>query len=258
MITIKFLGGVKKSFNSDEIKLNNDSLTIQELFDYLIKTKPSNTPDLDFNNLIVAVNGVDSSIMNGKLTKLNTGDVISLIPIIHGGSHTRFQFTISNTPIELFEIKLRQKFGVEFLDDLRKKFPYLIIQGVSSEYILNKHHTKKIINISLLAKKNNILLSKKLETDIIMRFAATTQISQAINKVGIKKGKNFFIIAIGKKVFLNKLYIHLKQFLSKKPYSKNNQKFLKKKFKISKKQLDIVVSKNPLEDLLTEKAAILA
>jgi tRNA threonylcarbamoyladenosine modification (KEOPS) complex Cgi121 subunit len=91
-----------------------------------------------------------------------------------------------------------------------------------------------------------------------MRFAATTQISQAINKVGIKKRKNFFIIAIGKKVFLNKLYLHLKQFLSKKPYSKNNQEFLKKKFKISKKQLDIVVSKNPLEDLLTEKAAILA
>ena len=80
MITIKFLGGIKKSFNSDEIKLNNDSLTIQELFDYLIKTKPNNTPDLDFNNLIVAVNGVDSSIMNGKLTKLNSGDVISLIP----------------------------------------------------------------------------------------------------------------------------------------------------------------------------------
>jgi len=52
--------------------------------------------------------------------------------------------------------------------------------------------------------------------------------------------------------------MHLKQFLSTKPYSKNNQEFLKKKFKISKKQLDIVVSKNPLEDLLTEKAAILA
>ncbi len=74
----------------------------------------------------------------------------------------------------------------------------------------------------------------------------------------LKKGKNFFIIAIGKKVFLNKLYMHIKQFLSTKPYSKNNQEFLEKKFKISKKQLDIVVSKNPLEDLLTEQAAILA
>ncbi len=33
--------------------------------------------------------------------------------------------------------------------------------------------------------------------------------------------------------------------------------FLKKYFKITKKQLDSVYSKNPLEDILVEKAAIL-
>jgi hypothetical protein len=40
-------------------------------------------------------------------------------------------------------------------------------------------------------------------------------------------------------------------------FSKNNELFLRKHFKITKKQLDSVYSKNPLEDILVEKAAIL-
>ena len=70
MIIVKFLGGVKKLFDAEEVKLNHKTITIEEVFDYLKKIKPKNTPNLDIKNLIVAVNGVDSSLMNGKLTKL--------------------------------------------------------------------------------------------------------------------------------------------------------------------------------------------
>jgi hypothetical protein len=40
-------------------------------------------------------------------------------------------------------------------------------------------------------------------------------------------------------------------------FQKNNDLFLRKYFKITKKQLDVVHSKTPLEDILVEKAAIL-
>ena len=101
------------------------------------------------------------------------------------------------------------------------------------------------------------MLSKKLETDILMRFACTTQISQAIIIAGLKSKQSSIIIALGKRSSLKKLHSELKPYLNSKTFSKNNSQFLKKQFKISKKQIDSIYSKNPLEDLLVEKAVVL-
>lgn len=256
MITIKLFGGAKKSFGTEKIIIEQDDLTIQALLEYLLKNKPKSAAELDVNNLLVVVNGVDSSAIEGKSTILKTGDIISIIPVIHGGSYRRIQFKMPNSLVELMEVKGR-KFNASFLDRLRKKFPNLIIQGVSSRYILGIEHAKKIIGISIVAKKNHTLLSNKLETDIIMRFACNSQIAQAIRLVGIKKGSRSIIIVIGQRSILDKLYHDIKPLLSSDPLSKRNHDFLKKHFKISKKQMNAVISKSPLEDLLTEKAAIL-
>lgn len=253
MITVKLFGGAKKSFSTDQIIVNQDNLTIQELLDFLAKNQPKNTNELDTNNILVAVNGVDSSTIGGFSAKLKANDIVSIIPIIHGGS-ARIQFLIDNKTVEIFAIK-KQGSNIEFLDELRKKFPNIVIQGISSNFILNQSHVKKIILLSLYAHKNNILLSKKLETDIIMRFAGTNQIIQAIKIVGVKNNEDFVIIAIGKKLLLDKIFSYLKPFLT--ILSKNNQPFLRKQFNISSKQLDTVSSKTPLEDLLTERAAVL-
>ena len=74
--------------------------------------------------------------------------------------------------------------------------------------------------------------------------------------VGIKPKTNFILITIGNKKTLNSIYGELLPF-SVNLFSKDNTLFLKKYFKITKKQLDSVYSKNPLEDILVEKAAIL-
>ena len=253
MITVKLFGGAKKIFSTDQIIVNQDNLTIQELLDFFVKNKPENTNDLDTNNLLVAVNGVDSSTLGGFLAKLKTNDIVSIIPIIHGGS-TRITFLVDNKTIEIFAIK-KQESNIKFLDELREKFPNVATQGISSNFILSPSHVKKIILLSLYAKKHDILLSKKLETDILMRFAGTNQIIQAIKTVGVKNKQDFVIIAIGKKMLLGKLHAFLKPSIM--TLAKNNQSFLKKQFNISKKQLGTVLSKTPLEDLLTERAAVL-
>ena len=166
-------------------------------------------------------------------------------------------FQISKFFVELFEIKQNNMKSIDFLNHLRKKHPDLVIQGISSKYILSKSHAKKIIKISIEANNSNNLLSKNLETDILMRFACTTQISKAIAKVGIKLKLAFIIVAVGKKFSVKKLYPELKLYLNSKTISSNNSNFLKNQFKISKKQIDSIYSTKPLEDLLAEKAAVL-
>ncbi len=257
MITIKLMGGVKKSFSTDKILLEKSTMTIKEVIDHLIQIKPHNTLEFDTKNLIIAVNGIESSALKGYNTKLNDNDVISIIPIIHGGSKTRIQFSIMHSNIEIFHMLNDKKFHIEFLQELRNKYSQLIIQALSSQFILNVNHAKKILAISLYAKKNKTLLSKKTEIDILMRFAGTTQISHAIKIAGRKPNRDFFIIAMGKKSILNRLHSELNPSLNPKQFSKRNHQYLKKQFRTSKKQISTISSKNPLEDIIVERAALL-
>lgn len=256
MIIIKLVGGAKKSFFTDELKIDKFDISIQELLDLLLELKPVNTPNLDVENILIAVNGVDSSAMEGKMTKLKNDDVVSIIPVIHGGSPKRLIFNISNKLIQILEIQGQKQIDVTYIDNLRKQFPGIKLQAISSNFILNNYHLKKIISLSVSSDKNNILLSNKFEMDILMRFAISSQISSAIDSAGIKPKQNFILIALGNKKILDALYKELSS-ISVKIFSKDNTLFIKKYFKITDKQLDAVLSKTPLEDILIEKAAIL-
>ena len=256
MITVKLVGGAKKSFLTEQLHIDKSDITIQKLLDLLLELKPANTPDLDTENILIAINGTDSSAMEGKSTMIKNNDLVSIIPVIHGGSSKKLTYQILNKQIQITEIMGQKTIDVKFLENLRKRYPKIQLQAVSSNFILNNYHLKKVLSISLESKKNNILLSKKLEIDILMRFALTKQISVAIINAGIKPKTNFILIAIGNKKMLNSIYNELLP-LSVNLFLKNNDLFLKKYFKITKKQLNSVYSKNPLEDILIEKAAIL-
>ncbi|NDB45809.1 MAG: thiamine biosynthesis protein ThiS [Nitrososphaeria archaeon] len=254
MISIKLLGGAKKSFGKDSLQADFDSVTISKLLEYLLSIKPENTLDLDTKNILIAVNGADSSALQGHDTVLKSGDVITIIPVIHGGA--RLQFSVGSKTGELFNIKHKKGENYDFLASLRKKFPKIIMEGISSNSISSVLHAKKIASLSLYAQKNNLLLAKKLESDILLRFAATTQISAAIKTVGIEQSDNFTIVAIGTKSALNSLNKALSDGIVFVKYS-DNAKHIQKQFGITKKHLDVIDSKTPLEDLLAEKAAML-
>lgn len=256
MILIKLVGGAKKSFSTDKLKIDKSDISIKELLDLLLKLKPMDTPNLDIENILIAINGVDSSALEGKMTKIKNDDVVSIIPIIHGGSPKRLVFNISNKLIQVIEIQGQKQIDVTYLDTLRKKFPGIKLQAISSNFILNDYHLKKIISLSIFSDRNDVLLSNKFEMDILMRFAISSQISSAINSAGLKPKQNFVLIALGNKKTLDALYKELSS-VSVKIFSKDNTLFLKKYFQITDKQLNAVLSKNPLEDILIEKAAIL-
>ena len=256
MITVNFTGGAKKWFNLEQITIEKNDLNIQQLLNHLIEIKPKDTINFDTKNLLIAVNGIDSSALHGFETKLKSNDFVNIIPVIHGGSNQRIKFKILNQNIELFKCKKTKIIDSIFLDSLRIEFPDLVIQAISSNFILSNEHVKKILSISILAQKHNLLLSKKLETDILLRFAGTTQISDAIKNLGLATSQNFLLISIGTNKSLNKLHKTILPNLTNSG-SYANPKSVEDYFKISKKNIDAIDSKTPLEDLLTEKASIL-
>ena len=256
MVTIKFVGGARKTFSIDQLELDVDNITIEKLLERLEQFKPKNSPSLDINNILVAVNGADSSVMDGRMTVIKNSDLVSIIPIIHGGSKKKIILHVKQKIVQITEIKGAKNTDVSFLDNLRKEFPKLKLQAVSSKFILNLNHLTKVLSISFISDKENILLSNKIETDILMRFAASSQISDAISSIGIKPTKNFILISIGNKTDLDKLYKKISPSVVE-IFANDNSLFLKKHFKITKKQMDSVYSKNPLEDILIEKAAVL-
>ena len=255
MIIVKLLGGAKKLFSTEKLEISSSSMTLFSLLEYLGKSTKNLAP-LDPNNILVAVNGIDSSALQGKETLLKDGDVISIIPLIHGGSSKRLQFELMKNFVELVRLKPRED-PIRFIESIREHFPNLIIQGILASYVLNIEHVKKTLAISISAQKTGTLLSNKIETDILLRFACTKQISDAISKVGVKKNSDSILIIVGKKPNIEKLFNHIEDLLHDNVFSKDNSTFIKQKFGISKKQLDSIFSKTPLEDLLAEKSATL-
>jgi tRNA threonylcarbamoyladenosine modification (KEOPS) complex Cgi121 subunit/molybdopterin converting factor small subunit len=256
MISVKLIGGAKKSFNSSHLEIPESEISIQELLDLLLKLKPHNSSDLDVENILIAINGSDSSAMDGKSTIVHDNDIVSIIPVIHGGSSKKLIFEIEKKQIQIIEIRGQKTIDIQFIDNLRKIYPKIKFQAISSRFILNTSHLKKILSLSINAEKNNILLSNKLETDILMRFASTLQISNAISSVGIKSTTNFILISIGNKNNFDSLYSDMSS-ICVDLFLKNNNLFIKKHFNISKKHVDSVYSKTPLEDILVEQASVL-
>ena len=254
MITINFTGGVRKSFDTDKIILDKDNITVNQLIEYLIDSKPKNTASFDGKNLLIAINEIDSSALNGYDTVIKQNDVVNIIPIIHGGAYSRLQMKILSKNVEIYEMKKSFIFDNNSLNALRDEFPNLVIQAVSSKFLLNKSHIQKIISVSLSAKTQKTMISKKLETDILLRFAGTNQINKAVKNVGINPKVDFTLIALGRKDLLEKLYRKLKQSINSVSLQKDNSAFLKRYFNINNRYM---ISNFALEDLLSEKASLL-
>ena len=101
--------------------------------------------------------------MDGKSTIIKENDLVSIIPVIHGGSSKKVNFEFSKKSIQIIEIKGQKSIDVKFIDDLRKKYPKTVLQAVSSNYILNNYHLKKSFHYLLNLKKIIFYFQKNLK-----------------------------------------------------------------------------------------------
>jgi molybdopterin converting factor small subunit len=84
LITLKLLGGVKFATGKTSMVIDKPQSTVKEIIEEL-KNESMNTKILHEQNLIITVNGVDSSVSGGKETIIKSGDVITIVTIVHGG-----------------------------------------------------------------------------------------------------------------------------------------------------------------------------
>lgn len=150
----------------------------------------------------------------------------------------------------------------EFIQSLRAVNSHVTIQAVNADFVAGMAHILNILQQSLEAKKRGILLSKRIEIDILLRFACTDQISKALDDIGLKTGvNNVLVIAIGKVNDLKTIYNYLKS-----NYILNNDvltlsrkkiKLLIKLHKIGKDEIKACTSNDKLAGLLAERANLL-
>ena len=81
---MKLLGGVKFAVGKNSVVIDKSQSTVKEIIEEL-KNEALEPKILNEKNLMVSVNGIDSSVTGGKETTIKTGDVITIVTIIHGG-----------------------------------------------------------------------------------------------------------------------------------------------------------------------------
>ena len=84
LITINLLGGAKKIIGASSLVFYRSTASISEILAFL-QENALETKILDSNNLVIAVNGIESSALSGNDTVAKTGDIITIVSVVHGG-----------------------------------------------------------------------------------------------------------------------------------------------------------------------------
>jgi sulfur-carrier protein len=86
LISINLLGGARKALGRAEISIERSEASVNDILAYL-KTNATEKSILDSGNLLIVVNGKDTSVLEGYDTVVRTGDSIKIVTIVHGGLH---------------------------------------------------------------------------------------------------------------------------------------------------------------------------
>jgi sulfur-carrier protein len=84
LITIKLLGGAKKAVGRSYITFNKPFASISEILTFL-RENAVESKILNPNNILITINGADSALLSGNDTLVNTGDVVTIVTVVHGG-----------------------------------------------------------------------------------------------------------------------------------------------------------------------------
>jgi sulfur-carrier protein len=84
LINIKLLGGIKKTAGRSSLVFNKQIASISEVLTFL-KDNVNDPKILDTDNVLVTINGADSSMLSKDENILKTGDSLTIVTIVHGG-----------------------------------------------------------------------------------------------------------------------------------------------------------------------------
>lgn len=85
MNQIKFLGNICKYTNNPNLLIDLKNYSIKQMLSLLDKKFNFEQSFLKNENLLIAVNNIEVSVLNNTDTIIKDGDTISIISINHGG-----------------------------------------------------------------------------------------------------------------------------------------------------------------------------
>lgn len=292
MITVRLLGGAGKALGSDSVELDGDSATVGDILD-MIESRTSG--GLAASNVLVAVNGADSSAAGGRGAEVRAGDDVAVIPVVHGGSGAgapragpaagggrQAPALVSiaapaprrpggaakggaagggrTRTVEAYAVRSGGRGGVlPALDGLRAEFPGIAIQAVSGRFVLGASHLRRVAAVSIEAERRRTMLARRIETDILARLAGTSQISEAIGAAGRDGAAagTYVVVAVAPAGRLGPLRARLAPLAAPRPaLPASNARFLARRFGVTARRMSAVAGGGGLEDLLVEAAAV--
>lgn len=194
MITIRLLGGAKRALGKPSVDLDRPAASVAEILQFL--TSIANDAHLlQPNNLIIAVNGIDSAALQGQQTLAKSGDAVTIVTVVHGGAiHVLDGLHISITGIR----SIVDDPG-DLIDRLRVGHHAVSIQAIAADAVYGVGHILEILRMALEAEKRKMTIANRLETELLLRLACTGQISDAIYRAGLKKDRAGCFVAFSQK-----------------------------------------------------------
>lgn len=254
MITIRLFGGAKKAVGGKaSLELEKSNASVLEILQFLqnLALEPRL---LRRENLIIAINGADSSALSGEDPVAKSGDVVTIVTVVHGGSVQKSKKAIVVKGVSSMSSNTDPG---QVIDGMREAHRRLSIQIMAADSVFGFEHAHRIAQMALEAESRKIMLAKRVEADLLLRLACTNQISEAIARAGLKKSKSACIVALSSGHGENRSF---EKWLEKEFEVDDSvlEQTMKKKIGLSKMfGISASCDSEYLLDCLVERAAIL-
>lgn len=193
MIKIRLLGGAKKAVGKPAVDFDRPSASVAEILKFLTSVS-TDARLLQPNNLIVAVNGIDSAALQGQGTIAKSGDTVTVVTVVHGGAN----YALNDSHVSIIGVQKVEEDAGKLVDRLRAQHDNVSIQAVNADAVYGAEHVLGILRVAFEAEKRKIMLANKRETELLLRLACTEQISEAMKRAGMKEGEPGCFIAVSK------------------------------------------------------------
>ena len=84
MITVDLVGGIRKAVGFSTVNINVTNSSLNELL-ALLEREYDLENKIKEDEIMIAINGVESSVMGGREAKISSGDTVTILSVVHGG-----------------------------------------------------------------------------------------------------------------------------------------------------------------------------
>jgi molybdopterin converting factor small subunit len=84
LITVDLVGGIRKTAGFSTVNINVNNSDINEILSLLGREYDLENK-IKKNEIMIAINGVESSVLGGMEAKISSGDTVTILSVVHGG-----------------------------------------------------------------------------------------------------------------------------------------------------------------------------